>query len=108
MENKNLIINLLKFNKKENLVLKSKEFKVPIHPPHNLENFLAASVVAIEMEAKKQIIYLCLNSYLGVQRRFQFHINSKKQVFIEDYAHHPKEIDALVKSLRIMYLSQLQ
>ena len=104
--NKNLIINLLKFNKKENLVLKSKEFKVPIHPPHNLENFLAASVVAIEMGLKVDNILLSLNSYLGVQRRFQFHINSKKQVFIEDYAHHPKEIDALVKSLRIMYGDQ--
>tara|TARA_B100000900_G_scaffold410337_1_gene427966 strand:+ start:85 stop:1152 length:1068 start_codon:yes stop_codon:yes gene_type:complete len=104
--NKNLIINLLKFNKKENLALKSKEFKVPIHPPHNLENFLAASVVAIEMGLKADNVLESLSSYLGVQRRFQFHINSKKQVFIEDYAHHPKEIDALVKSLRIMYEDQ--
>ena len=101
--NNKLTISLLKFDKKENLLFKSKDFKVPVHPLHNLENFLAASVIAIEMGLKPDNILLSLNSFHGVQRRFQFHINNKKQVFIEDYAHHPKEIDALVKSLRIMY-----
>ncbi len=104
--NKNLTIGLLKFNKKGNLLLKSKDFKAPIHPPHNLENFLAASVLAIEMGLKTDNILVSLNSFLGIQRRFQFHINNKKQVFIEDYAHHPKEIDTLIKSLRIMYGDQ--
>ena len=106
IKNNNLKISLLKFDKKENLLLKSKDFKVPVHPTHNLENFLAASVVAIEIGLKPDNILLSLNSFLGVQRRFQFHVNNKEQVFIEDYAHHPKEIDALVKSLRIMYSYQ--
>ena len=92
--NNKLTISLLKFDKKENLLFKSKDFKVPVHPLHNLENFLAASVIAIEMGLKPDNILLSLNSFHGVQRRFQFHINNKKQVFIEDYAHHPKEIDA--------------
>ena len=104
--NRNLIISLLKLDKKENMLLKSKDFKVPIHPLHNLENFLAASAVAIEMGLKPDNILLSLKSFLGVQRRFQFHINNKKQVFIEDYAHHPKEIESLVKSLRVMYGDQ--
>tara|TARA_B100001057_G_scaffold458140_1_gene507092 strand:+ start:9786 stop:11207 length:1422 start_codon:yes stop_codon:yes gene_type:complete len=104
--NKNLTIRLLKLGKKENVLLKSKDFKVPIYPLHNLENFLAASVVAIELGLKPDNVILSLKSFLGVQRRFQFHINNKKQVFIEDYAHHPKEIDALVKSLRAMYGDQ--
>ena len=51
-------------------------------------------------------ISLGINTFLGVKRRFEFHIRSKNQIFIEDYAHHPSEINALIMSLRKMYKSK--
>jgi UDP-N-acetylmuramate--alanine ligase len=44
-----------------------------------------------------------LNSFLGVKRRFEYIIRNKRFIYIDDYAHHPKEIKALVDSIRLMY-----
>jgi len=70
---------------------------------HNLENAIAASVVARTLGVDDATIRLALSSFQGVKRRFEFIINRKDIVFIDDYAHHPKEIEALLTSLRSMY-----
>lgn len=44
-----------------------------------------------------------LNSYRGVKRRFEYIINTEDLVFIDDYAHHPAEIEALLESARALY-----
>lgn len=70
---------------------------------HNLENAIAASIVARELGVDDATIRLALGSFQGVKRRFEFIINRKEIVFIDDYAHHPTEIRALLTSLRSMY-----
>jgi len=44
-----------------------------------------------------------LKSFLGVKRRFEYIVRNESQIYIDDYAHHPKEIKALIDSIRLMY-----
>jgi UDP-N-acetylmuramate--alanine ligase len=44
-----------------------------------------------------------LATFKGVKRRFEFHVRSEKWTYIDDYAHHPTEIQALISSVRMMY-----
>src|SRR5690606_12548163 len=44
-----------------------------------------------------------LQTFAGVKRRFEYKINSQNLVYIDDYAHHPTEIRALVDSVRLIY-----
>ena len=99
-------ISITERKKNSNKLKKFTEINVPFQPEHNLENFLAASVIALRLGLSINNISLGINTFLGVKRRFEFHIRSKNQIFIEDYAHHPSEINALIISLRKMYKSK--
>lgn len=66
---------------------------------HNLSNALAALIIAFKLNCKIEDLKPALLSFKGVQRRYSFHINSKDLVYIDDYAHHPKEISAIYDSL---------
>lgn len=44
-----------------------------------------------------------LSEYAGVKRRFEFYINTPKQVYMDDYAHHPEELEAAITSVRKMF-----
>jgi UDP-N-acetylmuramate--alanine ligase len=44
-----------------------------------------------------------LKSFKGVKRRFEYHLRTPDLVYIDDYAHHPTEINALISSVRSMY-----
>lgn len=70
---------------------------------HNMENAIAATIVAKHLGVKDDTIKKALGSFTGVKRRFEFIIRSEKLVFIDDYAHHPTEITAFLSSLRAMY-----
>ncbi len=70
---------------------------------HNMENAIAAAIVAKHLGVKDESIKSALGSFSGVKRRFEFIIKSEKLVFIDDYAHHPTEITAFLSSLRAMY-----
>ena len=73
---------------------------------HNIKNALAASSIALYMGLGQKQIKNAFKTFKGVSRRFEYHINTKKCVFIDDYAHHPEEIKALIISLRKMYPSR--
>jgi UDP-N-acetylmuramate--alanine ligase len=47
-----------------------------------------------------------LASFKGVQRRFSYQIKSEKRVYIDDYAHHPTEINAVYQAVRELYPNQ--
>jgi UDP-N-acetylmuramate--alanine ligase len=70
---------------------------------HNVENAIAACVVAKEEGVSDQTIKKALASFKGVKRRFEFIVRQNKLVYVDDYAHHPAEIEAFLKSLRAMY-----
>jgi UDP-N-acetylmuramate--alanine ligase len=70
---------------------------------HNLENAVAAFAAVDQLGLTDDEIRLGLSTYKGVKRRFEVHINTDKLVYIDDYAHHPTEIDACVNSVRELF-----
>lgn len=69
---------------------------------HNVENALAAITVAVEMGMEGLDIRKRMKSYAGVKRRFEYVFRSPNMVLIDDYAHHPEEIEAFLKSVRAL------
>jgi UDP-N-acetylmuramate--alanine ligase len=70
---------------------------------HNMENAIAAMRVAMQLGISEKIIREAVLSFRGVKRRFEFVIRKDNLVYIDDYAHHPAEIEAFLKSLKSMY-----
>jgi UDP-N-acetylmuramate--alanine ligase len=73
---------------------------------HNVENSVAAVVVAKLMGVSDDNIRKALASFKGVKRRFEYKIKNDKLVFIDDYAHHPEELKACILSVRALYPSK--
>ncbi|GAA4289970.1 UDP-N-acetylmuramate--L-alanine ligase [Aestuariibaculum suncheonense] len=82
-------------------VLENLEFNLPGR--HNLSNALIALAMAVEYGCPNQQLAKALASYKGVKRRFTYQIKSENLVFIDDYAHHPEEINAVHQAVREMY-----
>tara|TARA_B110000285_G_scaffold84373_1_gene96844 strand:+ start:3318 stop:4703 length:1386 start_codon:yes stop_codon:yes gene_type:complete len=70
---------------------------------HNVANAIACIITAIELGVSEKTIRLSLETFKGVKRRFEYHIKKENKVYIDDYAHHPTEIKALVSSIRLLY-----
>lgn len=70
---------------------------------HNLSNALAAVAMAEQFGLALPEIAKALASFLGVKRRFSYKIKTENFVLIDDYAHHPTEIDAVVAAVRELY-----
>ncbi len=72
----------------------------------NVENSVAAAAVAYLAGIGKEVIKSGLETYQGVKRRFDIQIASSNMIYIDDYAHHPEEIFALLNSVKKMYPSK--
>ncbi|MCB0770063.1 MAG: UDP-N-acetylmuramate--L-alanine ligase, partial [Flavobacteriales bacterium] len=70
---------------------------------HNVENAIAASTVALRSGVDPELLRKGLDSFKGVARRFQTRLQGPRVVLIDDYAHHPKELEACIGSVREMY-----
>ncbi len=70
---------------------------------HNMENCIAAITVALKLGISQSAIKAAVKSYKGVKRRFEYIVKNNNLVFIDDYAHHPGEIKALISSIRALY-----
>lgn len=70
---------------------------------HNIENAVAASIAAWHCGVDLPTIKKGLESFSGVKRRFEFVIRHDRLVFVDDYAHHPTEIEAFLRSMKSMY-----
>ena len=80
-----------------------KNFKFNLPGRHNLSNALIALAMAIEYGCPPNRLACALASYKGVKRRFTYQIKTDEFVFIDDYAHHPQEINAVHQAVREMY-----
>ena len=78
-------------------------FRFHLPGSHNLNNAVAALAMALEFGCTKEKLQKGLNSYRGVKRRFSYKIKEQSFVFIDDYAHHPKEIDAVYQAITEMH-----
>ena len=79
------------------------DVKIGLPGIHNMENSLVAFAVGIQKGINPTLLKDALLNYGGVDRRFDVHIKSDRIVYIDDYAHHPEEINKLVASVRKMF-----
>jgi UDP-N-acetylmuramate--alanine ligase len=77
---------------------------------HNVENIVAAIFIAHYLKISPEKIRAAVESFKGVKRRFEYVIGpaeAKSQennvVFIDDYAHHPEELNALIRSAKSLF-----
>jgi len=70
---------------------------------HNAENALACVGLLHELGMDEKQIRSGLKNFLGVKRRFEYIIRTDRLVYVDDYAHHPQEIAALVRSIKLLY-----
>jgi len=73
---------------------------------HNLMNALMALAMAKTYGVATDDIRKALASFKGIRRRFSFQIKTDDLVFIDDYAHHPTEINAVHQAVRELYPNQ--
>lgn len=70
---------------------------------HNIENSIAAIAVAKLLKVTPEKIKAAVNGFKGVKRRFEYWLNNENHVLIDDYAHHPEELRALITGVRSLY-----
>ena len=80
-----------------------KDIKLGQPIPINIENGIAAMAMAQLNGCTAEELKHGMQTYGGVDRRFDFKIKTDKLVFLSDYAHHPKEIYQSARSIRELY-----
>jgi UDP-N-acetylmuramate--alanine ligase len=70
---------------------------------HNVENAIAAIAVASSLGIENERIKTAVVNYKGVRRRFEYIIRNNRVVFIDDYAHHPEELRALITGAKTLF-----
>jgi UDP-N-acetylmuramate--alanine ligase len=70
---------------------------------HNVENATAAIAVAHSLGIPGDKIVAAVAAFRGVKRRFEYIVKKPNQVYIDDYAHHPEELRALITGAREMF-----
>lgn len=70
---------------------------------HNIENTLAAVAVAQHLDIADDLIRSAVAAFQGVKRRFEYIIKEDGQIMIDDYAHHPEELRALITGTRSLF-----
>jgi UDP-N-acetylmuramate--alanine ligase len=83
------------------LVLRDLELGMPGR--HNVENAVAAASMAHHLGVPGDRLRKGLASFRGVSRRFELRARTAKSVFIDDYAHHPAELEACIRSARELH-----
>ncbi|MDG2432267.1 UDP-N-acetylmuramate--L-alanine ligase [Flavobacterium sp.] len=79
------------------------DFKFALPGRHNLMNALMAIAMAVNFGTPTDAIAVALASFKGVRRRFSYQIKNENLVYIDDYAHHPTEINAVHQAVRELY-----
>lgn len=70
---------------------------------YNVMNAVVSVSVANLLEIDSSKIVDGINTFMGIRRRFETHISSDNLVFIDDYAHHPKEVKESINAVKQMY-----
>ncbi|AMR27267.1 UDP-N-acetylmuramate--L-alanine ligase [Hymenobacter psoromatis] len=100
-----------------NIMVEGHEFHFDYHGPqgvvnglklavpgfHNVENMLAAAAAAQLFGVTTSQLPAAVAAYRGVKRRFEFIVTGPDKVYVDDYAHHPREIEAFLRSLKALY-----
>lgn len=73
---------------------------------HNVENAVAASTLALQHGVSAEKLRQGLATFRGVERRFDVRFKGAKSVYVDDYAHHPQELEAAIRSARELYVGR--
>ena len=87
---------MMKDNKLENV-------RLNMGGMHNVENAVAAITVASSLGIENDKIKAAIENFRGVKRRFEYVIRNERLVFIDDYAHHPEELRALINGAKTLF-----
>jgi len=82
---------------------KIENIKCGLPGKHNIENAIGAFIATNQYVKNPEKVAKAIETYKGVVRRFDVHYQSSKTIYIDDYAHHPREIQALVNSVKELY-----
>lgn len=80
-----------------------KDIELGLPGIHNVENAIGAFAIANEMKLNGAVIKQGLTSYQGVKRRFEYQLITDDVVYIDDYAHHPTELEFSIQSAKELY-----
>ena len=69
----------------------------------NVENSVAAAAICLTYGLKPEAIKHAIGTFQGVKRRLDIHVNTEKISYIDDYAHHPKELSTAISSMRDIF-----
>ena len=89
-----------------NIVMKDNQIdNVVLHMGgmHNVENVIAAIAAASSLGIENEKIRTAVESFRGVKRRFEYIIKTKNLVYVDDYAHHPEELRALINGAKTLF-----
>lgn len=70
---------------------------------HNVENVTAAIAIALTLGIDENKIKEAVDTFKGVKRRFEYKVKTEQKVLIDDYAHHPEELNALISGVRSIF-----
>ena len=78
---------------------------ITLHYPGlmNVENLTAAMALALLNGVTAEEILAAVPNYRGVERRFDIRFKGRNRVYIDDYGHHPRELEATIQSVRHLY-----
>jgi UDP-N-acetylmuramate-alanine ligase len=96
-------INYSKNKSKYDLFYKNKnigEIRINVPGKHNVLNSLAAIALGMEINVPINNLKRGINSYKGVRRRFEIKKNKTDIILVDDYAHHPTEVNATIRAAK--------
>jgi len=70
---------------------------------HNIENAIAAIAVALNLGIEEEKIKKAVSNFEGVKRRFEYVVKTTDRIVIDDYAHHPEELRALIEGAKELF-----
>ncbi|HAS45378.1 MAG TPA: UDP-N-acetylmuramate--L-alanine ligase [Microscillaceae bacterium] len=85
----------------ENITIKNIQLKVPGY--HNIANATVSIATALALDIEPDKIKEALAAYKGVKRRFEYILQEDNITYIDDYAHHPTEIEVFLQSVKAMF-----
>lgn len=82
-------------------------FELHVGGLHNIENAVAAIAVAKHLGIDEDKIKQAVANFKGVRRRFEYYLKDDQHILIDDYAHHPEELNALISGVRSLFDKKL-
>ena len=70
---------------------------------HNVSNAVAAAAIAFHLGVSYEDVIRGVSAFKGINRRFDVHINNKNLVYVDDYAHHPKEVSSTINAAKQLF-----